>query len=206
MRRGVMKLPAFTIHQLSKPTGLLGRMIIRLLNDINQDMNETTLKGLNIQPDDRVLEIGFGGGALLGHLIRGEAALVAGLEISDIAVKKALKQYEMEIVSGRLLVKKLQSDEIPFPRSVFSKVCCVNVVYFWKDPTAMCREVHRILTEGGCFVVCYEPAGPNEKKTPPKKIEGYLKTSGFSGICTHRFADRRGDKYFCTTGKKQQHR
>src|SRR5512138_3892318 len=57
-------------RQLSRPDGLLGRVVARLMNRFNRAMSGAAIALLEVAPGDDVLEIGFGGGASLNPLLR----------------------------------------------------------------------------------------------------------------------------------------
>ena len=71
--------PRFIARHLSQPTGVLGRIVGRLMNRNNAKMNAFAVKLLELTPDDRVLEVGFGGGVALPSLVA-TAAYVAGVD------------------------------------------------------------------------------------------------------------------------------
>ena len=65
----------FMARQLRKPSGLFGRFVLpRRLSRINVTLNEATLAALDLQPDDRVLEVGFGPGDLIARAVEAVAA------------------------------------------------------------------------------------------------------------------------------------
>ena len=165
-------------------------------------MNTSTLDALAIRRDDRILEIGFGGGALLEAILLAEPDFVAGVEISDLALTETKRRLASVIASGRLELATNESEDLPFEAGAFSKVCCVNVVYFWDDPVAWMSEVHRVLQPGGRFVLCYQEAGPNDRKTPPERIEEALANAGFDVIQTDRGRDRHNGEFCCTTAQR----
>ena len=60
----------FIARQLANPSGLFGRQVtVRWLTKANAPMNKLTLDQLNLQPHDRILEVGFGGGDLLEQIM-----------------------------------------------------------------------------------------------------------------------------------------
>ena len=69
--------PRIVARQLSHPQGFLGRIIRLLMNRTNAQLNAFAIRQLQLKATDRVLEIGFGGGATLPKLLAG-AAFVAG--------------------------------------------------------------------------------------------------------------------------------
>ena len=165
-------------------------------------MNNSTIQLLDIHSDDCILEIGFGGGSLLDEMLSREPAKVVGAEISDLALIEARKRFTKAIAGGRLELENLQTERLPFRSGTFSKVCCVNVVYFWDDLAAMISEVHRVLRTGGQFVVSYQETGPNNRETPPASIERYLMRGGLEVLWTSREQDNRNGTYFTTAAHK----
>ena len=199
-----MKLPIIIARQLAKPVGILGRIILWRLEKTNRNMNTCTLNALAIDTEDRILEIGFGSGMLLEEIILKKPKQVVGTEISDLALIKTNKRLANSIQNNNLQLVSVKNTEIPFESCSFSKACCVNIVYFWKDIVASMAEVHRVLEINGRFVLCYQDVGPNGRKTPSELIERSLKLSGFEIISTQRKHDSYNDDYFCTIAQKQE--
>ena len=197
-----MPLPGFVVRQLAKPAGILGRIILWRLNKANHNMNAMTLDALAIEDRDRLLEIGFGGGALLEGMLRRGPESVAGVEISDVALARAQRRLAHAVASGKLELVAIEHENLPFNPGTFSKVCCVNVVYFWDDLSAMLSEVHRVLQAEGRFVLCYQQSGPNDRRTPPDRVERSLEDAGFQILATHGEHDKHNGDYFCTTAQK----
>ncbi len=191
-------------RQLGNPSGLLGRFILRWLNRVNRGMNRATLQALTLTDGDRVLEIGFGGGALLGRIIaQRTASLVAGADISQLALDAAQRKFRREIAAGRAAICECGEAELPFDDASFSKVCCVNVIYFWPDVPAMVREVSRVLSPGGSFVLCYAEGSPDTvTKFPPQRVERWLREAGFLQVATSHGHDRENGTYHCTVAFK----
>jgi ubiquinone/menaquinone biosynthesis C-methylase UbiE len=54
-------------------------------------------------------------------------------------------------------VKRASSDQVPYPDESFGRVYAVHTLYFWKDPLAHLREIHRITRVGGRFVLAFGP-------------------------------------------------
>lgn len=197
-----MRLPPYIVRQLGNPTGILGRLLLGRLNSSNRNMNAITFRSLEIVTADRVLEIGFGGGALLESIISTGPSFVAGAEISDVALQSMHKRRRRSISNGRLELVKIESNSIPYPAHAFTKACCVNVVYFWTDPALVLAEVFRVLDAGGKFVVCYEETGPDGRIFPLELVESYLNSAGFIDLLTVAEEDKRNGRYFCTTATR----
>jgi arsenite methyltransferase len=63
-------------------------------------MNAFAVQQLELTPSDRVLEIGFGGGAALPSLIE-RAAFVTGVDRSHDVVEQARTQFSKAVTAGR---------------------------------------------------------------------------------------------------------
>ena len=148
--------PRFIARQLSRPTGLIGRVIGRLMNRHNAKMNAFAVEQLELLATDRVLEIGFGGGVTLRSLISG-AAFVGGVDRSRDAVQWANARYSAAVKHGRAAFREGSVEAIPFETASFNKVCAVNTVYFWPSLDAGFAEIHRVLLPDGRAVVGFLP-------------------------------------------------
>ena len=92
---------------------------------------------------------------------------------------------------------------MPFDDGAFSKVCGVNVIYFWPDVPAMMAEVFRVLAPGGAFVLCYAEGAPDQvTKFPSEAVEAWLREAGFEGAATSHDADKENGRYHCTVALK----
>lgn len=189
-----MATPRFIARQLSRPTGLIGRMIGRLMNRHNAKMNAFALEKLELEPTDRVLEIGFGGGVQLPSLIAG-AAFVGGVDLSRDAARWANARYSAAVKQGRAAFREGSVEAIPFETASFDKVCTVNTVYFWPSLDAGFAEIHRVLVPGGRVVVGFLPkewmdamGHPPDIFTTraPDEVVDALTRSGFKSVRIER--------------------
>ena len=148
--------PRFVSRQLSNPTGFLGRVMGRLMNLHKARMNAFAVQQLGLVPSDRVLEIGFGGGAALPSLMSG-AAFVCGIDRSRDVIGWARARFSESVKSGRAEFREGTAEAIPFEAGVFEKVCSVNTIYFWHSLDKGFAEIHRVLTPGGRLVIGFLP-------------------------------------------------
>ncbi len=164
------------------------------MNRHNARMNAFAVKMLALKPDDRVLEIGFGGGVTLPALITG-AGFVAGVDRSADAVSWATSKYASAVAAGRADFREGNVEALPFESAAFGKVCTVNTVYFWKSLEAGFAEIRRVLARGGRVVVGFLPKErvarlnmPSDISTmrAPDDVIAALKKCGFGGIRVER--------------------
>jgi arsenite methyltransferase len=150
----------FLARQLARPSGLFGRyMMGRFLNRKTADHNALVLEDLAVQPNSRVLEVGFGGGALLEHICeRASSGLVSGLEVSEEMLALARARLRPLIGSGRLEVRLGTVESLPYRDGEFALGCSVNTTYFWPDLARGLAEFHRVTRPGGRLVLGFVAA------------------------------------------------
>ena len=182
--------PRFVSRQLSQPMGFFGRVIGRLMNRHNARINAYAVRELGLQPTDRVLEVGFGGGAALPALLD-RAALVAGIDRSGDMVRWAHQRFGHAVKSGRADFREAAVETIPFPAASFDKAYTVNTVYFWRSLDEGFAELHRVLAPGGRAVVGFlpkpwmdrlgHPADIFTARTTPDVVDA-MRGSGFHDV------------------------
>lgn len=141
------------VSQLARPHGLLARLAAPLLDRGNRVLNLHTLAALDLQPHERVLEVGFGGGAGLAMALAHEPSItLSGIEPSSEMVTRSAARF-----GDRARVSLGSVEAIRSPEGSFEKVFGVNVVYFWPDLDAALAELHRVLTPGGTLALGIRP-------------------------------------------------
>ena len=144
--------PKFIAQQLREPSGEFAEQVGKNMNKVNEALYFLTLETMQLQDEERVLEIGFGTGKFFERLLEEAKGLqVNGIDFSDEMVKTALENNRDAVDSGDLEIKWGRSDDIPFPNETFDKVFCNMVIYFWDKPEKHLKEVYRVLKPGGTF-------------------------------------------------------
>lgn len=183
-------IPRLLARQLSRPSGVLGALVRRLMNRGNAKMNAFAVEQLELAPTDRVLEIGFGGGVTLPSLLA-RAAFVAGVDRSPDVVARTRVHFEEAVRAGRADFREGLVESLPFGDASFDKVCTVNTVYFWTSLDRGFAEVRRVLAPGGRVAVGFLPKArmdkmgfPSDIFTPrdPADVALSLTNAGFSGV------------------------
>jgi ubiquinone/menaquinone biosynthesis C-methylase UbiE len=124
----------------------------------NVQRNKWAVELLDVQPTDRVLELGCGPGvavaALAGRATRG---LVVGVDHSEVMIRQARRRNAAAIRQGRVRlihspVERLQVIDGPFDAAV-----AVNNVGMWPEPTTQLRDIGRLLRPGGRIALVSQP-------------------------------------------------
>jgi ubiquinone/menaquinone biosynthesis C-methylase UbiE len=150
--------------QFACPTGPLGWIAGQLMALGNEPMNRLAAELLDVQPTDRVLEIGFGPGKLIQRLARrATEGFVAGVDPSAVMVRQATRRNRPFIQQGRVALYQGAVSRLPFPDRQFTKVCAVNSFQFWPRPEDDLREVRRVLQDDGLLLLCLRQHDPTAR-------------------------------------------
>lgn len=144
--------------QLRKPTGEVGKEVAKALNESNQGLYEMAFESMNLQKDDRILEIGFGNGLHFPEYFKLQPRLsVTGVDFSKDMCEEAKTNNEELITSKKLSLCCKETSELPFSENQFDLVAALNVIYFLDPPEIHLMEIHRVLKPGGLFLIGYRP-------------------------------------------------
>jgi arsenite methyltransferase len=159
-----MNLMKFMAHQARQPSGKLSGIFAIYMNFGNNSLNKLAVQALDIQPKDHILEVGFGGGVALYKILKNiHGGFVAGIDYSPDMVKRGKRKFQKSIASGKMTLVEGNVTSMPFSDASFDKICTINTIYFWHDPTAGLSEILRVLKPGGQLVVGIAPKDSMEK-------------------------------------------
>lgn len=145
-----------TESQFSRPSSLMGRLLLRSMNIGHGRLHQWGLKAAGIQLTDRVLDVGCGGGKAISHILEETRREVAGVDHSPEAVKTARSVNRAAISSGRLRIVESSVENLPFRDGFFDVVTAFETTYFWPELQAGLTEIHRVLNRGGRLVIANE--------------------------------------------------
>ena len=145
-----------TESQFSRPSSLMGRLLLRSMNIGHGRLHQWGLKAAGIQLTDRVLDVGCGGGKAISRILEETRREVAGVDHSPEAVKTARSVNRAAISSGRLRIMESSVESLPFRDGFFDVVTAFETTYFWPELQAGLTEIHRVLNRGGRLVIANE--------------------------------------------------
>jgi ubiquinone/menaquinone biosynthesis C-methylase UbiE len=117
-----------------------------------------TVSLLNIQPDDRILEIGFGPGVSTQFASeKASQGFVAGVDHSRTMVQAATQRNATAIQSGLMELKYGEVASLPYPDESFDIAFSLHSIYFWSNPVECLREIKRVLKPNGLLGITIEP-------------------------------------------------
>src|SRR5258708_12535422 len=122
----------------------------------HQPENAWTVSLLDIQPTDRVLEVGFGPGIavelLAAHAYQG---FIAGVDCSSAMISLARRRNAQEINAGQVALGYGEVTALPFADASFDKALSIHTLYFWTDPVKALTELRRVLKPEGDLVLTF---------------------------------------------------
>ena len=172
-------LDAMFAHPRGLP-GLLGGLIMARLSGRR---NAWIIAQLDIQPEDHILEVGFGPGAaieVLADLARNGS--VVGIDSSPLMLRQASRRNARAVRAGRVQLRQGSALTQPFEEASFDKALTINSVQIWPDSFAGIKEIQRVLKPGGLINVALQPVwvrtDPEVRKIGEDLLE-QLKRAGF---------------------------
>jgi SAM-dependent methyltransferase len=140
--------------QFGAPRGALGWLAGALMARKNAELNRAAVELLQVRPEHRVLELGFGHGRTVAWLAeRSTRGFVAGVDPSPVLTRQASRRNARAIRSGRVRLDVGRADCIPHPTASFDRVLAVNCVQHWDDLPASLEEVLRVLAPAGVLLI-----------------------------------------------------
>jgi len=205
-------LGKFLSNQLRSPShGINSWLLARLWNRRNSALNEFAFDHLDLAANDRVLEVGFGGGYLLGRMADVVTeGFLAGVDVSEGMAASCKRRYRPLIDAGRLEVRCGHVETLPYSSGCFDKCCTVNSIFYWADARRGMDEMYRVLVDGGRLVVCFTSKQSLEGKSfvrngislyRGEEVFQMMQAAGFNVLEVNRAADRHRD-FLCITGEK----
>lgn len=158
LRVGVsILLVVWIFRQVRKPSGPLGKRVVRAMNFSHSRMTNWGLQHLTVPKNAMILDVGCGGGGTIHTL----AALapegkVIGLDYSSASVAVSRATNAEDIAAGRVQIEQGSVEALPFPDGTFDLVTAVETHYYWPDLPANVREILRVLKPGGTFALIAE--------------------------------------------------
>ena len=175
--------------QFGRPTGLPGRTAgwVMAYRSSNRRRNGWAVSLLDVQPDDRVLEIGFGPGIAIRELARlAPKGCVCGIDHSDVMARQATRRNADGIRRGFVDLRVGSVDALPAFDPGFDKILAVNALLFWHAPDVRLAELRRLLRPRGLLAVVYQPRGPGASDKAAaasgQEMAAMIARAGFSEV------------------------
>jgi SAM-dependent methyltransferase len=183
------------IGQFTRPHGLGGRISgwVMAHRSSNVERNRWVVSLLDVQPADRVLEIGFGPGVAIAELSRlVPLGKVFGVDHSEVMVRAARKRNAAAVRAGRVDLRLATAEKLPDLGAPVDKVLAVNCLGFWRDPVACLHALRPRLSSEGVLALASQPrcrgATSETSERAAQEIEALLSSVGFTRTRTETLA------------------
>jgi SAM-dependent methyltransferase len=153
----------------------------------NRRRNAWAVSLLDVQRDDRVLEIGFGPGVAIRELTRlAVDGYVCGLDHSEVMLRQAARRNAEGVRRGRVELKLGRVERLPAFEVPFDKILAVNAMQFWDQPVEPLGELRRVLRDCGQIAIAFQPRGPGATDEAATRrgheLTAALRDAGFSQV------------------------
>ena len=140
--------------QLRCPSGEQGIQTGLRMQQNNDNMIRSAIAALDLQDDERILEIGPGRAHHLSSILdKLPTVSYSGIDISETMIKEACELNKQYCESGQATFDLTDGETIPFEEDTFAKGFTVNTIYFWSDPLTYLEEIKRVMRPGGIFCI-----------------------------------------------------
>jgi SAM-dependent methyltransferase len=174
------------VRQFHHPRGIAGGVVgwVMAHRRSNVERNRWVVSLLDVQPADRVLEIGFGPGiAIAAIAARATRGQVYGVDHSEVMVRQAGRRNAAAVREGRVHLTHAGVDRLPAFDGPLDAILAVNSLGFWHEPVERLRELRGLLRTGGRIALASQPRCPGvttERAT--RELRDLLTRAGYTGI------------------------
>lgn len=137
--------------QFGNPHGFVGKICCIIMNVINKAMYRNAVALMQIEDNDKVLDIGYGNGYLLQLIYKKYKVDMYGIDISEDMRVQATNRNRQAASNGQLHLQLGDCCSLLYEDNMFSNITSVNTVYFWKDTMKGLSEIKRVLKPGKSF-------------------------------------------------------
>ena len=151
------------------------------------------LDRLRLAREDRLLEVGCGGGAFLRKALESGCS-ATGVDHSPEMVRLTRDQNRVALEGGRLTVLEGDAGSLPVEDGAFTKCVCTAAFPFFPDPSGALREMHRALAGGGQLALFMDTAALRGTPAAPEpfasrgrfyelqELSNLVRAAGFSDV------------------------
>ena len=181
-------------RQAGHPSGLLGRVIGRLMVKDTAGSNDRALELLELDEPRTVLEVGFGQGRTAAKL-SDQGHRVVGVDVSEAMLAQATARNRAACRDGRVQLHLGDGRSLPFEDDVADVAFTAHTIYFMDDPQLTLNEVVRVVRPGGRFVIACRVSDDGMPEWMDRDIyripsinhvQTMLDSAGFIDVVHHR--------------------
>ncbi|MPY77938.1 MAG: methyltransferase domain-containing protein [Actinophytocola sp.] len=146
---------------------------------------EWAVDALDVQPHDRLLEIGCGHGVAVSLVCErlGDGGFILALDRSEKMISMARTRNAHYVQSGRARFQLASLHAADLGDAVFDTIFAIHVpVLLRGSPNAELAIVRRHLAEGGTFALPYQPLASDQVMPTARRLTAILTRAGFRNV------------------------
>jgi ubiquinone/menaquinone biosynthesis C-methylase UbiE len=169
------------------PQGLLGRLAGRIMatKKSNTERGLWAVDELDVSPDSRVLEVGYGPGVTIAEMAkRVTSGHIVGVDRSDVMLAQARRRNRSAVASGNVELRVGDAQQLDSDLTDFDLILGINVWQFWTDQMATIAALADRLAPGGRLAVVYmqPPTGKTTGEEARSKMQDQFGRAGLAAI------------------------
>lgn len=180
------------LAQFHQPTGVVGHVAGWIMGrrSSNVARNRWAVQLLDVQPTDRVIELGCGPGVAIAALAtRAVRGSVVGVDHSRVMIRQAGRRNRAAVRAGRVRLIHAPVERLPLlGEGPFDAALAVNTVGMWPDPAARLRELGQLVRPGGRIALVSQPRCPGASAATSAaaadELTALLTAAGFEHLRT----------------------
>jgi len=196
----------YTTNQFAQPHGFMGRMAgwLMTFGNNNRQRIDWAVRVMQLQPEDVVMEIGFGPGCAIARMCRSVTkGCIYGMDASQVMVKVAGKRNRHAIRSGKVKLYHAVASIPPTLEKKLDKILSINSFEFWKAKEEALRNMQECMRPGGEIFLVHQV---QHKKGEPlidditNSYRTFLERAGFIKV---KAEQNRTLDILCATGVRE---
>jgi ubiquinone/menaquinone biosynthesis C-methylase UbiE len=183
--------PRGGLAQFHRPTGIGGRVAGWIMSSrpSNVARSRWAAQLLDVQPTDRVIELGCGPGlAIVVLAAQATQGLVVGVDHSPVMIRQAGRRNRAAVKTGRLRLIQAPVESLSINDGQFDAALAINTVGMWPDPPVRLREIARLLRPAGRIALVAQPRRPDatsaSSEAVARELAELLAEAGFEHVQT----------------------
>jgi ubiquinone/menaquinone biosynthesis C-methylase UbiE len=150
-----MSISAEKVLQRLLPGRLARWLDYKSMNRGHRSIYENVVKVLELKPEDDLLEVACGNGYFLRRYAS-HVHSVAGLDLSELAVKLATRKNKDRVKVGTAKFVCGEASHLPWGDNKFSVATCMGTFPWLSKPLDTLKEIYRVLRPAGRAVISIE--------------------------------------------------
>jgi ubiquinone/menaquinone biosynthesis C-methylase UbiE len=150
-----MSVPEGKVLQRLLPRRFARWLDYKSMNRAHKSIYENVAKVLELKLEDDLLEVACGNGCFLKRYAS-HVRSVAGLDLSELAVKLATKKNKDRVKAGTAEFMCGEALQLPWEDNKFSAATCMGSFPWLPKPLDTLKEIYRVLCPAGRAVISVE--------------------------------------------------